>query len=100
MNNSCLVGDTIFNNTDVRIETSKVTILADVNTGCDNVKGVRVVFISPSGDVKYDLPARGSSRYMHRPNLYEFPEFDLYVEVEFQALDATGKVIGTKIHNM
>lgn len=100
MNNSCLVGDTIFNNTDVRIETSKVTILADVNTGCDNVKGVLVIFISPNGDVKYDLPARGSSRYMHRPNLYEFPEFDLYAEVEFQAIDVSGNIIGTKIHNM
>lgn len=99
MNNSCLVGDTIFNRTDVRIE-ERVTIIADVNTGCDNVAGVRVVFISPSGDVRYDLPARGSSRFMHRPNLYEFPEFDLYVEVEFQALDKAGNVIATKIHNM
>ncbi|MBD8032128.1 VWA domain-containing protein [Solibacillus merdavium] len=99
MNNSCLVGDTIFNRTDVRIE-ERVTILADVNTGCENVKAVRVVFISPSGDVRYDLPERGSSRFMHRPQLYEFPEFDLYVEVEFQALDESGNVIATKIHNM
>lgn len=99
-NNSCLVGDTLFNNTDVRIETAKVTLIADVNTSCTAVKGVRVVFNSPSGNTQYDLPARGSSRYMHRPNLYEFPEFDLFIEVEFQALDANGNVIAMKIHNM
>ncbi|MCH7322255.1 VWA domain-containing protein [Solibacillus sp. MA9] len=99
-NNSCLVGDTLFNNTDVRIEPTKVTLIADVNTSCTDVKGVRVIFNSPSGNTQYDLPSRGSSRYMHRPNLYEFPEFDLYTEVEFQALDASGNVITTKIHTM
>lgn len=99
-NNSCLVGDTLFNNTDVRIESTKVTLIADVNSSCTTVKGVRVIFNSPSGNAKYDLPARGSSRYMHRPNLYEFLEFDLYTEVEFQALDASGNVITTKIHTM
>lgn len=99
MNNSCLVGETIFTRTDVRFET-QVTILADVNTGCGNIEGVRVIFNSPNGDLRYDLPARGSSRFMHRPNLYEFPEFDLYVEVEFQALDKAGNVIGTKIHTI
>lgn len=99
-NNSCLVGDTLFNNTDVRIETEKVTIIADVNTSCTEVKGVRVIFYTTSGNTQYDLPARGSSRYMHRPNLYEFPEFDLFTEVEFQALNADGNVIAMKIHNM
>lgn len=99
VNSSCLVGDTIFNRTDVRFET-QVTIIADINSGCGDIESVRVVFKSPAGDIRYDLPARGSSRFMHRPNLYEFPEFDLYTEVEFQALDGAGNIIGTKIHNM
>ena len=71
-----------------------------MNTSCTEVKGVRVIFNSPSGNTQYDLPARGSARYMHRPNLYEFPEFDLFTEVEFQALNANGNVIAMKIHNM
>lgn len=99
VNSSCLVGDTIFNRTDVRFET-QVTIIADINSGCGDIESVRVVFKSPAGDIRYDLPARGSSRFMHRPNLYEFPEFDLYTDVEFQALDGAGNIIGTKIHNM
>lgn len=49
---------------------------------------------------KIDLPARGLSRFMHRPEKYEFPEFDLYKEVEFQALDASGNIVGTQIHKM
>ena len=100
---SCLVGDTVFSRTDVRTDLGtekRVTIVADVLTGCDIVKGVRVVFISPRGNVSYDLLAQGYSRFMHRPEMYEFPVFELDTEVEFQALDASGKIVGTQIHKM
>ncbi|MER2037460.1 MAG: VWA domain-containing protein [Solibacillus sp.] len=99
-NPSCANGDLLFNQTSVVIEKEKVRLMADINTSCDNIKNVRVVFESPSGNKQFDLPYRGSSRFMHRPNLYEFPVLDLYVDVEFQALDSNGNIIASKMHVM
>jgi hypothetical protein len=99
-NASCTNGDLVFNQTSVVIEKEKVRLLADINTSCETIKNVRVVFESPSGKKEFDLPSRGSSRFMHRPNLYEFPVLDLYVDVEFQALDSNGTIIASKIYVM
>lgn len=94
VDNSCLVGDSLFTNAQVRIESTRVTLTADINTGCSNIVGVRVVFKSPGGLKQYDLISRGNNRFQHRPYKYEFPAFDLYTDVDFQAIDKNGQVIG------
>lgn len=94
--NSCFVGDTLFNEASVNISRTNVILNARINQNCNNVSAVSVIFTASGGSVTYDLQGRGASIYRLTRYVNEFKPFNLYNDVEFQAFDQAGKLIAAK----
>lgn len=94
--NSCTIGDTLFNEASVNISRTNVILNARINQNCNNVSAVSVTFTAAGGSVTYDLQGRGASIYRLTRYVNEFKPFNLYNDVEFQALDQAGQLIAAK----
>ncbi|ATP41294.1 sortase [Solibacillus sp. R5-41] len=96
VDNSCAVGDTLFNEASVNISRTNVILNARINQNCTNVSAVSVIFTASGGSVTYDLQSRGASIFRLTRYVNEFKPFNLYNDVEFQAFDQAGKLIAAK----
>ena len=96
VDNSCVVGDALFTESSVTISRSNVILNARINSNCDNVYAVSVIFATTGGSVTYDLQHRNGYLYRQTRNVSEFKPFSLYNNVEFQAYDKNGTLVASK----
>ncbi|MEO4052104.1 VWA domain-containing protein [Solibacillus sp. CAU 1738] len=93
---SCDTSAGLFNSATVDITRSTVIMTAEISQNCTNVQAVQVRFSSYSGDVNYDLIARGQNVFKASRAIKKFDRFDLYNEVFFRAFDKDGNLIVEK----
>ncbi|WP_400194732.1 VWA domain-containing protein [Lysinibacillus telephonicus] len=94
--NFCTSPDSIFDDAEVEIRRTNVTMTATINTNCDNVDKVIAQFNSVYGNYQFDLIDRGQNIYRATQSVSKFQNFNLYEDVEFLAYDENGNLIGSK----
>ena len=93
---SCDRIDLMFNEAQVTIGRSFVSLNGEVNSNCSNVTKVEVHFIADGGELVVPLVARGEQIYRTSKSIRAFSNFALYSAVEFVAYNAKGEIVGLK----
>ena len=95
-NASCDRIDLMFDEAQVTIGRSFVSLNGEINSNCSNVAKVEVHFIANGGELVVPLVARGEQIYRTSKSIRMFSSFALYTAVEFVAYNAKGEIVGLK----
>ena len=93
---SCDRIDLMFEEAQVTIGRSFVSLNGEVNSNCNNVEKVEVHFVANGGELVVPLVSRGEQIYRTSKSIRTFANFALYTAVEFVAYNAKGEVVGLK----